>query len=113
MVLKATFLAVTKMGLTRSMTMLKYIEVAHVSSVDEASFVSLHACSVLSYRDKHMMIHTGSRPFVCMVCNKSFTMSNNLKRHQLQHTGEKPYHCDYKDCVARYVMYSCHHEVDT
>lgn len=40
-----------------------------------------------------MKIHTGERPHECMVCNKRFSQSNNLKTHMRTHTGERPYKC--------------------
>jgi len=41
-----------------------------------------------------MNTHTGSKPFVCEVCKKSFGQNSNLTRHMRLHTGEKPFVCN-------------------
>lgn len=42
---------------------------------------------------KHMMGHTGERPFPCLHCSKSFQNRYNLKVHQRVHTKEKNFVC--------------------
>ncbi|CAG9118858.1 unnamed protein product [Plutella xylostella] len=44
-------------------------------------------------RQKHERLHMGVRPYQCSVCGKAFTYSYVLANHMLTHTGEKKYSC--------------------
>lgn len=50
----------------------------------------------------HMLTHSGSRPFACHICSKSFRQKVHLERHIATHTGEKPFQCSYcGKCFSR------------
>ncbi|XP_013794140.1 ras-responsive element-binding protein 1-like [Limulus polyphemus] len=42
--------------------------------------------SSTSSLDRHMLVHSGERPFKCKVCNMAFTTNGNMHRHMRTHS---------------------------
>ncbi|KAJ1079809.1 hypothetical protein NDU88_000044 [Pleurodeles waltl] len=49
---------------------------------------------------RHMVTHSGVRPYPCTECGKSFYQMPHLIRHHRTHSGEKPYACSF--CHKRF-----------
>ncbi|KAH9282309.1 Zinc finger protein with KRAB and SCAN domains 1 [Echinococcus granulosus] len=50
---------------------------------------------------RHILSHTGERPFPCQYCNKAFSTRSGVNTHERIHTGDKPYVC--RTCGRRFA----------
>lgn len=67
-----------------------------------ASTSKVHQCPHCSYTTvyihilkRHILKHTGEKPFTCPYCSYDTTRSDLLKEHIYIHTGQKPFSCPF------------------
>ncbi|XP_069806146.1 zinc finger protein 770 [Dendropsophus ebraccatus] len=69
----------------------------NVRAVKKAETIRCDLCNKMfpsrSKLERHLMIHTGQKPFTCALCGKAFRQKTHLKIHLLTHTQEKPFQC--------------------
>jgi hypothetical protein len=66
-------------------------EVSQISYVKEQNTYFLHWKTFWWVWE---LIHSGQHPYLCDVCNKTFSHKSHVKSRQLMHSGWHPYLCD-------------------
>ena len=66
------------------------------------------SCALSSNLKRHMMKHSGEKPYKCELCDFVTNMPSYLKRHTQRHSVEKPYkHNGEKPYQCKFCDYAC------
>ncbi|XP_069769621.1 ras-responsive element-binding protein 1 isoform X2 [Narcine bancroftii] len=67
----------------------------HIRQHNTDSGGNNHSCSICgkslssaSSLDRHMLVHSGERPYTCSICQQAFTTNGNMHRHMKIHEKE-------------------------
>ncbi|WVQ77381.1 hypothetical protein IAR50_007066 [Cryptococcus sp. DSM 104548] len=55
---------------------------------------------------RHLQSHIGHKPFVCGVCQQSFSEAAPLTAHMRRHAQEKPFRCEHPGCGKSFAISS-------
>ncbi|XP_033821186.2 zinc finger protein Xfin-like [Periophthalmus magnuspinnatus] len=81
-------------------TLMKSMHAASATATDHRCSVCDRAFTTKTRLKRHMIVHTGDKPFSCPVCNKCFSQKYNVRLHMAVHTDEKPFTCEI--CLKSY-----------
>ena len=72
-----------------------HIKTVHVDQKPYICTICDKSFSLQRYLTQHENFHYSKDKFKCSLCEKTFSSNKVLKRHMRTHTGEKPYKCEF------------------
>lgn len=80
---------------TKKTSLQIHIKEIHERRRDHACTLCNYVCAKTSQLKRHMLTHTGEKPFKCTHCEQAYAQSNDLTKHVARvHSDGKAYPCD-------------------